>query len=176
MVKYEIKAYSLDEAKQKAADMGLTVVRNVTQSWKNAGAPVADKEFKTFAVDMMDKNRLTNSIGVALVVAFIPGSKDTRERPYKFVNNVQEGRRTTKRVFEVRIKETEELVGEAPTKGEAIELAKAAMVKYKKDMYCPIVYKVAEEEKAVAFDLEYVPSITAKEGTYVVFGNENSSF
>jgi flagellar biosynthesis/type III secretory pathway ATPase len=134
MVKYEIKAYSLDEAKQKAADMGLTVVRNVTQSWKNAGAPVADKEFKTFAVDMMDKNRLTNSIGVALVVAFIPGSKDTRERPYKLVNNVQEGRRTTKRVFEVRIKETEELVGEAFTKGEAIELAKAAMVKYKKDM------------------------------------------
>ena len=172
MVKYEIKAYSLDEAKQKAAVMGLTVVRYVTQSWKNAGSPMNDKDFKTFAVDVMDKNRLTATSGVALAVAVDPGSKDTRERPYKFVNNVQEGRRTTKRVFEVRIKETDELVGEASTKGDAIDLAKAAMIKYKKSMYCPIVYRVAEEEKAVAFDLEYVPSVSAKEGTYVIFGNE----
>ena len=171
MVKYEIKAYSLDEAKQKAADMGLTVVRNVTQSWKNAGSPTSDKDFKTFAVEVMEKNRLTASSGVALAVAIDPGSKDTRERPYKFVNNVQEGRRTTKRVFEVRLKDTDELVGEASTKSDAIDLAKAAMIKYKKDMYCPIVYRVAEEEKAVAFNLDYVPSVTAKEGTYVIFGN-----
>ena len=46
MKKFEIKAYSLEEAKEKAAEMGLTVVRNVTQSWKNAKSPIADKDLR----------------------------------------------------------------------------------------------------------------------------------
>lgn len=171
MVKYEIKAYSLEEAKEKAAEMGLTVVRNVTQTWKNAGSPLTDKDFKTFAVDVMAKNRLTNTEGVGLIVAFTPGSKDTRERPYKFNNNVIEGKRSIKRVYEIRLKDTDELVGEADVKGDAIDLAKSLMVKYKKDMVATIVYRVTED-KDVAFTLDYVPSVTAKEGTYVVFGNE----
>lgn len=170
MVKYEINAYSLEEAKEKAAEMGLVVMRNVTASWKNAGAPLTDKDFKVFAVDSMMKNRLSQTEGVGLIVVLDPGSKDTRERPYTFKNNVVEGRRTTKRVYEIRLKDTDELVGEADTKGDAIDIAKALMIKYKKDMVATIVYRVADD-KDVAFELEYTPSVNAKEGKYVVFGN-----
>ena len=173
MVKYEIKAYSLDEAKQKAADMGLTVVRNVTQSWKNVNSPVTDKDFKVFAVDIMAKNRLTQTEGVGLIVALDPGSKDTRERPYSFKNNIVEGRRSIKRVYEIRLKDTDELVGEAETKGDAIDLAKTLMTKYRTNMVATIVYRVTED-KDVAFELNYTPSASAKEGKYVVFGNVKS--
>ena len=170
MVKYEINAYSLEEAKEKAVEMGLTVVRNVTQSWKNANTPMSDKDFKVFAIDMINKNLLTQTEGVGLIVAVNPGSKDTRERPYTFKNNVVEGRRSVKRVYEVRLKDTDELVGEADTKGDAIDLAKALMIRYKKDMVATIVYRVTDD-KDVAFTLDYTPSTSAKEGKYVVFGN-----
>lgn len=170
MVKYEINAYSLEEAKEKAIEMGLTVVRNVTQSWKNANCPLTDKDFKMFAVDVMAKNRLSQTEGVGLIVALNPGSKDTRERPYTFKNNVVEGKRSIKRVYEIRLKDTDELIGEAETKGDAIDLAKALMSKYKKDMVSTIVYRVTED-KDVSFELVYTPSASAKEGKYVVFGN-----
>lgn len=175
MRKFEVVAYSLDEAKEKAAEMGITVVRNVTQSWKNANSPISDTDFKIFAVDMMDKHRLTNASGVGLIVALNPGSKDTKKRPYEFVNNVVEGNRNLQRVIEIRLKETDELVGEASKKDDAARLAKELMKKYRQDMVATIVYRVTDG-KDVAFELNYSPSQDAKEGKYVVFGNDNSSF
>ena len=41
----------------------------------------------------------------------------------------------------------------------------------KKDMYCDIVYRVIDPDMAVAFTIDYTPSVKAKMGTYVVFGN-----
>lgn len=173
MKKFEIQAYSLDEAKEKAQDMGIIVTTNVTQSWKNEKCPINDKDFKAFAVAMMEKKRLTAIEGVGLIVAVNPGSKDTRERPYKFVNNVVEGKRKTKKVVELRLKETGELVGEAANKGKAEKLAKKLMVEYRQDIIAPIVYRVTEG-KEIAFELQYQPSASAKEGTYIVFGNEKN--
>jgi hypothetical protein len=49
------------------------------------------------------------------------------------------------------------------------------MVKYRKDMVATIVYRVTEG-KDVAFELNYSPSVDAKEGKYVVFGNDKNSF
>lgn len=175
MKKFEIVAYSLEEAKEKAAEMGITVVRNVTQSWKNANCPLNDTDFKVFAVDVMEKNRLTDASGVGLIVAVTPGSKDTKKRPYEFVNNVVEGNRNLQRVIEIRLKETDELVGEASKKDDAARLAKELMKKYRQDMVATIVYRVMEG-KDVAFELKYAPSSDAKEGRYVVFGNDKSSF
>lgn len=172
VVKYEINAFSLDEAKQKAAEMGLTVVRNVTPSWRKAGEPVfGTNGFKSFMVDALDKNRLTNSTGVGLIVATDAGTADNRQRPWTFNNNVKEGSRATKRYFEVRVAEDGGIVGRYETKGEAARAAKAAMVDVKKDMYCDIVYRVIDPDMAVAFTIDYTPSVKAKMGTYVVFGN-----
>lgn len=171
VVKYEINAYSLDEAKQKAAEMGLTIVKNVTPSWKNSNCPkFGTNDFKVFIADILDKKRLTNSTGVGVIVAVENGSADTRQRPWTLNNNIKEGSRATKRHFEVRTKDGN-LVGNYDKKGDAIRAAKAAMVNLKQDMYCDIVYRVIDPEMAIAFTLDYTPSVNAKMGTYVVFGN-----
>lgn len=175
MKKFEIKAYSLDEAKEKAAEMGMTVIRNVTQSWKNAQSPISDKDFKLFAVDQLADKNLTNAEGVGLIVCMMPGSKDTRQRPFKFINNVTEGKKQVERVFEVRRKDNNELIATANLKADAEEAAKNAMPTVKADMYCEIVYRV-KEGKALAFELEYTPSINTTLGTYIVFGNKKADF
>ncbi len=58
MKRLDLVAYSLEEAKEKAAEAGIVVTRNVTQSWVNAKRPLMDKDFKAFAVEMLAKNRL----------------------------------------------------------------------------------------------------------------------
>lgn len=171
MKRFEIKAFSLEEAKVKAAEMGMTVVRNVTQSWKNAGSPVTDKSFKEFAVDSLQKNHLTNAEGVGLLVIVSAGSADTRERPYKYTNNVVEGKKNIERVYEIRVKNDGSVIGTATKKSDAEKLAKKLMSEVKTDLECVIVYHVTEG-KDLAFTLDYTPSTSTKEGTYVVFGNE----
>ena len=72
VVKYEINAYSLDEAKQKAAEMGLTIVKNVTPSWKNSNCPAfGTSDFKKFMVEMLDKKRLAAATGVVALSALV---------------------------------------------------------------------------------------------------------
>lgn len=171
MKKFEIMAYSLEEAKEKAQDMGIIVTTNVTQSWRNAKCPINDKDFKMFAIDMLEKKRLSKAEGVGLIVVVNAGSKDTRKRPYTFVNNVVEGKRVTKKVVELRLKSTNELVGEADNKGKAEKLAKELMLEYKQDIVAEIVYRV-QDGKDVAFELKYTPSASAEQGRYIVFGNE----
>jgi hypothetical protein len=171
MKRFEIKAFSMEEAKAKAADLGMTVVRNVTMSWKNAGSPTTDKSFKEFAIDSLQKNHLASAEGVGLMVVVAGGSADTRERPYKYTNNVVEGRKNIERVYEVRRKDNGAVVLTASKKDEAEKKAKKAMVDLKTDLECVIVYHVTEG-KDLAFTLDYVPSTNTKEGTYIVFGNE----
>lgn len=171
MKRFEINAFSLEEAKAKAAEMGLTVVRNVTMSWKNAGSPITDKSFKEFAVDSLAKNHLANAEGVGLIVVIASGSADTRERPYKYTNNVVEGKKNVERVYEVRRKDSGSVVATAATKSDAEKAAKKLMADVKADLECVIVYHVTEG-KDLAFTLEYTPSTNTKEGTYIVFGNE----
>ena len=67
MKKFTIKAYSFDEAKQKALEEGMTIVRNVTPSFKKEN-PV---DFDTFAAQMLEKNKLTNATGVCCVVVVV---------------------------------------------------------------------------------------------------------
>lgn len=69
MKKFEVSAYSLEEAKATVlSEYGLKVMQNVSQSWKNAGSPVSGKEFEEFCIDMLDKKRLTGVEGVGLVM------------------------------------------------------------------------------------------------------------
>ena len=166
MKKITINAYSFEEAKQKALEEGITVVRNVTPSFKKEN-PV---DFDVFAQQMLEKNKLTNATGVGCIVVSEAGSADTRERPYEFINNITEGQLTKRRVFEVRTAADDTLVAEAETKNEAARLAKAAMKTAKQDLICKQVYRV-DDDHALAFSLKYVPSSKTKLGTYIVFGN-----
>lgn len=174
MKKFVINAFSYEDAKNQAAEMGLTVVRNVTNSWKNAGAPAREsKAFADFATAILAKNRLSDAEGVGVMVVENGGSADTRERPYKYTNNIVEGKKTVERVYEVRRKDTGALVASASKKDAAEKLAKKAMSSIKADMECNIVYHV-KDGKDLAFTLQYVPSANTKLGTYIVFGNERS--
>lgn len=171
MKRFEIKAFSREEAEAKAAEMGLTVVRNVTQSWKNAGSPITDKSFKEFAVESLQKNHLANAEGVGLMVIVAAGSADTRERPYTYINNVVEGKKNFERAYEVRRKDNGQVLASAAKKADAEKAAKAMMADVKADLECVIVYHVTEG-KDLAFTLKYTPSTSTKEGSYIVFGNE----
>ena len=174
MKKFTVNAFSYDEAKDQAAENGLTIVKNVTASWKNAGSPATgSKAFADFAEEMMKKNRLTDAEGVGLCVVEESGSVDTRERPYKYVNNVVEGRKHYTLIYEVRRKDDGTLVASAPRKDEAERLAKKAMTDVKATMEC-IAVKHADDGKGLAFTLEYTPSTNTKTGVYTVFGNERS--
>ena len=171
MKRFEINAFSKEEAKAKAADLGMTVVREVTQSWKNAGSPVTDKSFKEFATNTLAKNHLANAEGVGLMVVVSNGSADTRERPYKYTNNVVDGKKKVERVYEIRRKDNGTVVGTEKTQSAAEKKAKKLMSEVKADLECIIVYHVTEG-KDLAFTLTYTPSTSTKEGMYIVFGNE----
>lgn len=166
MKKFEIEAYSFDEAKAKALEMGMTVVKNVTPSFKNE-KPV---NFDDFAERMLKKNHIDTATGVGCIVVLEAGSADTRERPYEYINNVVEGQLRKKRIFEVRTKATDRLVAEGETKGDAVRAAKAVMKELREDLICKQVYRVLGSHE-LAFELKYVPSSNTKIGRYVVFGN-----
>ena len=173
MKKLVINAASIGEAKEMAAEQGLTVVHDSTPSWKKAGTPaVGSQEFYDFATDALKANKLVDAKGVGIIVSIDPGVADTRERPYKFNNVVSEGRKSYITTFEVRRKDNGALVGRARKKKEAEKLAKKAMVDVKADMTCEVI-KTEKTGNSLAFTLDYVPSINAKTGTYVVFGNES---
>lgn len=168
MKKFEISAFSIEEAKQQAAEMGITVVKNVTPSFKKTSTV----NFDEFALEMLKKNHIDTATGVGCMVVLSSGSSDTRLRPYEFVNNVTEGSLTKKRVFQVRTVSDDRLIAEAETKGEAARLAKNAMKDVKEDMVCKQIYKVVGDH-ALAFSLKYVPSVNTTVGKYIVFGNRD---
>ena len=166
MKKFEINAFSLEEAKSKALEMGVSVIKNVTKSFKNE----KPTDFDLFAEEMLKKNKIDNATGVGCIVVLEAGSADTRERPYELINNVTEGALTKRRVFEILKKSDGTLVATGETKGDAIRAAKNIMKNIKEDLVCKQVYRVVGAHE-LAFELKYVPSVRTKEGKYIVFGN-----
>lgn len=179
MVKKEFEVYSYEEAVAAVEAEGYKVIRNKTNSWKNAGSPVGDAALKTFANTQMDKEKLVDVPGVGFIVVVAPGSKDTRERPYTYENVVTDGRKETERTYEVRRVDNGELVvslaGDGATKDAAIKAAKEVMSDVKADLDIEVVYRV-KDGKSVVGHLKYTPSINAQKGRYIFFGNEVAGF
>ena len=162
----EIEAFSLDEAKTKAVEQGLTVVKDVTRRYTNAGSP---EDVESFAKEQFEKDKMTDTTGTAYIVTKVKGSADTKERPYTFNDVKTEGQSTKKRVFEIRTV-SGKLVNTGLTKGDAARKAKAAMKEVKENMYCEVVYRV-DAAHAKVFTLDYSPSVKTQVGKYIVFGN-----
>lgn len=179
MVKKEFEVYSYEEAVAAAEAEGFKVIRNKTNSWKNAGSPIGDAALKTFANEQLAKEKLVGVPGVGFIVAVANGSKDTRERPYSYENVITDGRMETERTYEVRREDNGELVvslaGDGATKDAAIKAAKEVMCEVKTDMRIEVVYRV-KDGKNVVGHLKYVPSINAQKGRYIFFGNEVAGF
>ena len=171
MKKFTIKAYSFDEAKQKALEEGMTIVRNVTPSFKKEN-PV---DFDTFASQMLEKNKLTNATGVGCIVVADAGSADTRERPYRIddVKN-ESGARKYKTIYQIVDKATGKVLAQTDeTKAKAKEIAKALYTDkgFKGDLVCTYTKQVVDGEPT-AFTATYTPSKSSRVGSYLVFGIE----
>ncbi len=174
---------------------------NATQAWVKAGSPGIDSNaFAVFVSEQLQKRtKLVPGLGAYVVVE--AGVKDSRERPYKVISVATEGARKYKTVHQIveaevttkivkekstneegveEIKEVikvvdYELVGlpvaEADTKGDALDKMKD-LISENKTTYVVVNTKVEVSNQSVeAFGL-YTPSVSAKMGTYIVFGIE----
>lgn len=170
----EVKAYTKAEAIDQVKDT-FFVQRDATQAWKKAGEPSPlDKEFKVFCLNYL-KEHTKNAPGTACSITYKAGSADTRERPWKMNDVVNEkGRRKYVTTYILRDSETgKELARTSETKAKAKELGKKLYTDggFRGSLKCTYSKEVSEGEP-VAFTMEYAPSKSAKEGQYIFFGIE----
>lgn len=171
----ESKAFTKAEAlNQVVENNGIQVIKDATQAWKNAGKPITEKELRKFCAEYLQENT-KYAVGIGCSITVEPGVADTRERPYKIsdIKNEQ-----GKRKFKTAIQGVDKVTGEvlftvADTKSAAKEAAKELYTKhgYTGKGYARYV-KIVESGETGAFEFEYAPSKSAKQGTYLVFGVE----
>ena len=168
--KFETIGKTKDEAKAAAAPLNLRVDATGSYNKWAKENPTNEDNVKEWMKDYLNKKKFNMPNDGAYIV-LQPAVADTRERPYKYVNNVTEGKKNIERVYEIRTKRDGTVVGTASKKADAEKLAKSLMSDLKTDLECVIVYHVTEG-KDLAFTLQYTPSTNTKQGSYVVFGNE----
>lgn len=166
MIKLEIQAYSLEEAKLSAFKSGITVVQDATRNWKKNGSPILTQELNIYAADFLEKNSMFDFKDAGIIIAVAPGIEDTKKYPFKITSSRRKGRCKLTRVVEVRSKKTDTVLGTASTKTKAIALAKQLIKKHKEDIYGKTIYVSSD----IDFDMEYLPSNRSKLGQYIVFG------
>ena len=170
----EVKAYTKAEAIDQVKDV-FFVQRDATQAWRKAGEPSPlDKEFKVFCANYLEKHT-KNAPGTACMITYRAGAADTRERPYKMNDVVNEkGKRKYVTTYLLKDKSTgEELAKTTENKKKAQELAKKLYIDggFRGSIICTYTKEVAEGEP-VAFTVDYAPSKSSKEGHYIFFGVE----
>ena len=170
----EVKAYTKAEAVDQVKDV-FFVQRDATAAWKKAGEPSPlDKEFKVFCANYLEKHT-KNAPGTACMITYRAGAADTRERPYKMNDVVNEkGKRKYVTTYLLKDKSTgEELAKTTENKKKAQELAKKLYIDggFRGSIICTYTKEVAEGEP-VAFTVDYAPSKSSKEGHYIFFGVE----
>jgi len=183
----EAQGYSKQKALETTGfDVDIERLKNATQSWKKAGAPLSGKKLTEFLEAYIKDNKV---YGAYVVVE--PASDDTRERPYKVINEATKGKRkatTTYQVKEAELKikyhntkdeegndiEVPEVTvvssgkveGRATKKDQAIKLMKDLIKQNKKDYVIEIVKEITEGQKFAAYG-EYTPSKSAELGKFL---------
>lgn len=183
----EAQGYSKQKALETTGfDVDIERLKNATQSWKKAGAPLSGKKLTEFLEAYIKDNKV---YGAYVVVE--AASDDTRERPYKVINEATKGKRkatTTYQVKEAELKikyhntkdeegndiEVPEVTvvssgkveGRATKKDQAIKLMKDLIKQNKKDYVIEIVKEITEGQKFAAYG-EYTPSKSAELGKFL---------
>ena len=163
------------ESKEAAlANAPFGIMGDATQAFKNWKAKqsvVTEAGIKQFCVDYLAK-KSKNVAGAGFSITLEAAVADTRERPYTIVDRKNEqGKRKYKTIYQLFDKETGALIGETDTtKAEAKKLAKELIANgFHGKMICKYNKQVVEGE-CVAFEAEYTPSKSCKQGRYLVFG------
>lgn len=183
----EAQGYSKQKALETTGfDVDIERLKNATQSWKKAGAPLSGKKLTEFLEAYIKDNKV---YGAYVVIE--AASDDTRERPYKVINEATKGKRkatTTYQVKEAELKikyhntkdeegndiEVPEVTvvssgkveGRATKKDQAIKLMKDLIKQNKKDYVIEIVKEITEGQKFAAYG-EYTPSKSAELGKFL---------
>lgn len=160
MLQYDtFTAYSCKEAEEKS---NVKIIRNITPSYLKLKP---DDDFNLFVAQQVKKYKLKDNEGLIIVVS--PGKVDKKLRPYKFINNVVNGKMSKKLYFEVRLKSSNKTIIKTRSKRLAIEFAKKLMPSIKSDLVCVRNY-VIDEEHQLAFSLDYNPSKHCSLGKYII--------
>lgn len=183
----EAQGYSKQKALETTGfDVDVERLKNATQSWKKAGAPLSGKKLNEFLEAYIKDNKV---YGAYVVVE--AASDDTRERPYKIINEATKGKRkatTTYQVKEAELKvkyhntkdeegndvEVPEVTvvssgkveGRATKKDQAVKLMKDLIKQNKKNYVIEIVKEITEGQKFAAYG-EYTPSKSAELGKFL---------
>ncbi len=161
-------------------------LKNATLSWKKAGEPQGGKKLAEFLENYLKENR--NS-GAYIVLE--SASEDTRERPYKIINEATKGKRKTTTTYQIKEAEfkvkyrtvkdengedvdvpevtvisTGKVEGKATKKDQALDLMKELIKENRKPYVIEIVKEVTEGQKYAAYG-EYTPSASAKMGKFI---------
>lgn len=98
MITREAQGYSKEKALEATGlDVELSDLRNATLKWKQKGSPLNTKELNVFMAEYIKTNKI---IGAYIVVD--GSSDDTRLRPYTMINEITNGKRKTKTVYQVK--------------------------------------------------------------------------
>ena len=170
-------------------DVEMDRLKNATQAWKKAGSPMSQKQLNQFMSEYIKKNKV---VGAYLVIE--PASDDTRLRPYNVINEVTDGKRKVKTVYQIKEgefktkveKSTDEegkevlktvvigveqlgaVVATADKKDTALKLMKELIETNKRDYVIEIVKEVVEGKKYAGYG-QYTPSKSAKQGKFMFF-------
>ena len=173
-------------------DVEMDRLKNATQAWKKAGSPMGQKQLTQFMSEYIKKNKV---VGAYLVIE--PASDDTRLRPYNVINEVTDGKRKVKTVYQIKegefktkveksvdeegkevvktivtgVEQLGAVVATADKKDTAFKLLKELIEVNKRDYVVEIVKEVVEGKKYAGYG-QYTPSKSAKLGKFVFFVQE----
>lgn len=166
MRKLEISAYTIDEAKVKAFEQGITVIEDATYAWYRAGKPMLKKQLDLFVTQYLEKRKLFSFEGAGLIITLKQGKFNNKSRGHELINYPKKGPRKMKRCVEIRNADTDELIALAKNKKQAIKKAKEIVRNRELNVYGVTKYIPQDKD----FELHYKQSKLSVFGQYLVFG------
>lgn len=111
---------------------------------------------KQLVVDFFEQNGYFEVASAGVIIETTKGVRNRNKYPYTFVNHKRIGKCKLNRNIKIFLKDTNEEIGSASLKRDAVTLAKKLVQKYQKDIYAKTVYTAPENEWD--FELTYKPS------------------
>ena len=170
----EIKAFTKKEAVE-STEIPFQVLKDATAAWKNAGCPFTNKtELKAFFEKYLTTHT-KNIEGVGCFITVIPGSADTRNRPFNITNVKTTGSRKFGRVFKLIDESNGQVLASVTgTKAAAQAEAKKLILNgFRGKGKIVVTQEVTKGEPVVSY-FEFAPSKNAKMGQYLFFGIEST--
>lgn len=165
--KFEVIGTTKDEAIKNS---GLNLRGDLTQSYKKWSADnvVTEDSLKEWMQDKL-KSKKWNMPKDGAYVVLQPAVVDTRERPYKVINHTYDAKTHTPESYYIIRDATNNEVGRAKTKSEAIQKGKDFVSDFKESLTISKEF-VCKEKNSLITTIEYTPSKGTQKCKLLVFG------